>query len=1406
MRTTQQGASGRAAAVLGHLGGLLRQGVLAIVLPWLALLALALPIQVQAQTQSSTVLGSSPASSSYAQSVTLTATVSGDNPGGNVTFYDGAASLGSASLSGGVASLSTSALGVGSHSLTAVYEGDALNTTSTSNTVTQAVSQASTSTVLTSSANPAGYGTSLTLTATLSGGSNPGGSVTFKDGATTLGTGTVSNGVATYSTSALSIATHSLTAVYSGDTNHSASTSSALSQVISKATTTTAVASSVNPSNYNGAVTFTATVTGINPTGGVAFKDGTTTLYTPSLSGTGNTRTATYAYSGLGVGPHSITAVYAGDSSNATSTSDVLTQNVNIATPTYSISANPSYSATVNSNVTFTGWVNGYQPSGTLTFKDGATVLGTATLSGTGNSRSATYTTNALALGSHSITITYSGDANNNPGTSSASSYTINKYSTTTTVVSNTNPSTYGQSITLTATVSGTGSPTGNITFKDQSNNVLGTVELNGGTTAILSTSALKGGTPSYVYAYYNGDALNATSYGTVGVTVNKATPTATLSTSINPSTAGQSVTYSTTVSGVNGVYPTGSVTIKDGATTLFGLTLSNGTASLAYSNLTGGDHNLTAVYSGDNNYATSTSPLYVQTVNRKQPTLTLSSSYAAPPIGTSITLTASLAGYAFAPSGTVTFYDGGTALATVNASYSTTLTLSTLGVGAHNLTASYSGDGSHLPATTASATTVTVNPITGMSWTGGAWSYGYDAMGRINTVIDPFGQATYTYYDNLGRAIQTQQPPKDGSVTPTIIGYSYNGADALTQVADPRNLATSYSPNGLGNVTSQSSPDTGATSYTHDAAGNVLTKTDARGKTTSYAYDALNRLTSISYPTGVATTFEYDGGTTPTPAEKGELTKMVDESGSTSYSHDSLGRLSTKTVVIAGKTFTTSYSWGDTGSALDKLVAITYPSGNRVNYSYDAQGYLNAISVNPVNPNGVGTSATSTSLLGNVTYNAENKLTGWLWSDGKARSFAYDGYGQISAYNLGDAQGTGNAAGSLRALTRDAAGRIIGYSHTNNGSPLTSLDQSFGYDKLNRLTSATLNSSSTQYRYDETGNRTSKVIAGTTYTNTIASTSNKLTQTQDVNGTASILHDAAGNIVNDGTSSFSYSDRGRLASVQTAGGTVSYLYNGLNLRVYKSGPTAVVNTGAAYYLYDEQGQLLGEYDAAGNPVYETVYLGSLPVGVLKQTGSAATSDIQTTLYNLHADHIATPRVITQQDEQIVWRWDTAESFGGSVPDQNPSNLGTFVYNQRFPGQVFDAESGLFQNWNREYNSRYGRYIQSDPIGLKGGINTFAYVGGNPLSLVDPQGLSVAPSEPKPMPVPSASSPAPNMSITPWVQPSDVCVAADDGYAKRKQYCLAFCQYQLDMPGRFDNFGPHRACMRRCMGAAGFPM
>jgi RHS repeat-associated protein len=602
-------------------------------------------------------------------------------------------------------------------------------------------------------------------------------------------------------------------------------------------------------------------------------------------------------------------------------------------------------------------------------------------------------------------------------------------------------------------------------------------------------------------------------------------------------------------------------------------------------------------------------------------------------------------------------------------------------------------------------------------------WQYGYDAMGRPTTVVDPNGLTTYTYYDSLGRPIQTQQPPNTGSASPTVTGFAYNANDSLTQVNDPRNLATSYSPNGLGDVTTQTSPDTGASQYTYDVMGNVLTKTDARGKLTQYTYDVLDRLTRAHYATGTDTVFEYDGGTTPIQGAIGQLTKITDASGQAVYTYDGVSLRTSKTQTTNGKTFAVSYSWGQSGSALDKLTAITYPSGTKVNYSYDVYGDVNAITVNPPNANGVGTNTGSTlPMLSSITRNAESKLTGWAWASGKTQAISYDGNGQIVAYDLGDP----TSSGIRRTVTRDSAGRITGYTHTSNGTVVPALDQGFGYDNLNRLTNATQSGTAIQYSYDATGNRTAKAVGGNNYPNTISATSNKLNQMQDVTGTAIVQHDAAGNITSDGLNTYSYSDRGRLATITNAGGTVSYSYNALELRVGKTGPTALVPTGAIYDVYDEDGKLLGEYDANGTPLYETIYLG-IPVGVVKQTGTAAGGDIAIGLYNVSTDQIGAPRLITRQsDEAVVWRWDTAEAFGATAPDQNPGGLGTFSFNQRLPGQVFDAESGLFQNWNREYNPGIGRYMQFDPIGLRGGINGFGYVGGNPLSFIDPAGLTQA--------------------------------------------------------------------------------
>ena len=111
------------------------------------------------------------------------------------------------------------------------------------------------------------------------------------------------------------------------------------------------------------------------------------------------------------------------------------------------------------------------------------------------------------------------------------------------------------------------------------------------------------------------------------------------------------------------------------------------------------------------------------------------------------------------------------------------------------------------------------------------------------------------------------------------------------------------------------------------------------------------------------------------------------------------------------------------------------------------------------------------------------------------------------------------------------------------------------------------------------------------------------------------------------------------------------------------------------------------------------------------------------TLYFVHADHLNTPRLVSNQNGQAVWRWDQQEPFGVNVPDENPSGLGAFEFALRFPGQYADKETNLAYNFYRSYDALIGRYVESDPIGIAGGMNTYAYVYGNPLRSSDFFGL-----------------------------------------------------------------------------------
>lgn len=222
---------------------------------------------------------------------------------------------------------------------------------------------------------------------------------------------------------------------------------------------------------------------------------------------------------------------------------------------------------------------------------------------------------------------------------------------------------------------------------------------------------------------------------------------------------------------------------------------------------------------------------------------------------------------------------------------------------------------------------------------------YEYDANGNVTRIIDPLGRVMVQRYDTSNRLVQQQLPSPVAGASAPLIAYGYDARDQLTGVKDPRNLPTQYTVDGLGNQTGLASPDSGVSGRTFDAAGNLTSNRDARGQLTTFDYDALGRITRVVYASGVPSTFEYDSGST---GAVGRLSKMSDESGQTNYIYDDAGRLTSKKVAIGAdgnqKFFTVGYTYGASGASNGKVIAMAYPSGNRVAIEYGADGRASAM------------------------------------------------------------------------------------------------------------------------------------------------------------------------------------------------------------------------------------------------------------------------------------------------------------------------------------------------------------------------------------------------------------------------------------------------------------------------------
>jgi RHS repeat-associated protein len=584
---------------------------------------------------------------------------------------------------------------------------------------------------------------------------------------------------------------------------------------------------------------------------------------------------------------------------------------------------------------------------------------------------------------------------------------------------------------------------------------------------------------------------------------------------------------------------------------------------------------------------------------------------------------------------------------------------------------------------------------------------YAYDLNNRTTQHTDARNHATSQALDALGRVTQVTDPLGG------LSALTYNTNDKLTRFVDPRGVTTHYIYDKEGRVVQVQSPDGGTSSFTYDNSANIIKKVDARGVITTYQYDALNRLISQHHPSNpvLDVTYTYDQSAADNKGI-GRLTSIEDAAGTVAYKYDERGLLVAQDHALNLNELSVNIPQSFNYDSVGRLTSHDFHDGFSLNYAYDSAGQVNA--VNAAIP------GRKFPIASNIEYAPFGPLSQLTWGNGMTLVRTYDQDYQLTAQMVGTWQ---------NQYAHDEVGNII----TQQNNLLGTVQ--YQYDALNRLTREQTISSQKDYVMDAVGNRTLRTTTdlGAGGVNesqqaTVAADSNRL---EAVNGLP-LSYDAAGNVQQHSNGlRYTYDDSGRMNAAYEAGTkkVVSYIYNAQGQRSIRSNydPASGKLTGRNFYLYGLTGELIRQtdYDSINDQTltYYWIWLNGLPIAQAMLTSNQDPNNNVELVY-LHPDHLNTPRLAST--DRIVWSW-MSDAYGVSAPNEDVDGDGIITrIPLRFPGQYYDAQTQLYYNYFRDYDPEIGRYVQSDPIGLNGGLNRYEYTEGNPISGIDFWGLSTA--------------------------------------------------------------------------------